>query len=83
MVVNNKKFCLTYFSYEYGSIQVYCASSVKIMGVPQAISQLFGILHSRIFEVIYKPCDRDLSVSKATCLRLASLNTDKDLSLSL
>ena len=45
----------TYFSYDYGSIQVYCASSVKITRFPQAISQLFAILHSRILEVIYKP----------------------------
>ena len=35
---------LTYFSYDYGSIQVYCVSSVKIMRVPQAMSQLFAIL---------------------------------------
>ncbi len=39
---------------------MYCAFSVKIMRVPQAISQL-----SRILEVIYKPRDRALSVSKA------------------
>jgi hypothetical protein len=33
---------LTYFCYDYGSIHVYCASSVKLMPVPQAISQLFA-----------------------------------------
>ncbi len=42
---------------------MYCASSVKLMPVPQAISQLFAILHSRILEVIYKR------------LRLASIYT--------
>ncbi len=41
---------------------MYCASSVKIMRVPQAISQLFAILHSGISEVIYKFRDRALSV---------------------
>ena len=41
---------------------MYCASSVKLMPVPQAISQLFAILHSRILEVIHKPRDRALSV---------------------
>ncbi len=51
--------------------------------VPQAISQLFPILHSWILEVIYKPRDRALSMSKAARLRLASLNTDKALSLGL
>ncbi len=45
---------LTYFSYDYGSIQVYCVSSVKLMRVPQAISQVFATVHSRILEVIYK-----------------------------
>ncbi len=52
---------LTYFSYDYGSVQVYCAFSVKIMRLPQAISQLFAIVHSRTLEVIYKPRDRALS----------------------
>ncbi len=55
--------------YDYGSIQVYCASSVKVMPVPQAISQLFATLHSRILEVIYKPLDRALSVHVADRLR--------------
>ena len=62
---------------------MYCASSVKIMRLPQAISQLFAILHTRILEVIYKPRDRALSVSKAARLRLTPLNTDKALSLGL
>ena len=74
---------LTYFSYDYGSIQAYCASSVKLMPVPQAISQLFVILHSRILEVIYKPRDRALSVHIAARLRLASIYTDKALSFGL
>ena len=74
---------LTYFSYDYGSIQVYCASSVKLIPVPQAISQLFAILHSRILEVIYKLSERALSVHIAARLRLASINTDKVLSLGL
>ncbi len=62
---------------------MYCASSVKIMRVLQAISQLFAISHSRILEVIHKPRDRALSVSKAARLRLASLKTDKALLLGL
>ena len=64
----------TYFSYDYGSIEVDCASSVKIMRVPQAISQPFAILHRRILEVICtEPRDRALSVSKgAACLRRLS-----------
>ena len=65
---------------------MYCASSVKLMPVPQAISQLFPILLSRILEAIYKPRDRALSVhigDIATRLRLASIYTDKALSLSL
>ncbi len=37
------------------------------MRVRQAISQPFAILHRRILEVIYKPRDRALSVSKAAC----------------
>ncbi len=49
---------------------MYCASSVKLMGFPQAISQLFAILHSRILEVIYKPRDRALSVHIAFDSRL-------------
>ena len=53
------------------------------MRVPQAISQLFPILHTRILEVIYKPRDRVLSVSKAARLQLTPLNTDKALSLGL
>ena len=36
------------------------ALSVKIMQVTQATSQLFSILHSRILEITYKPCDRAL-----------------------
>ena len=51
------------------------------MRVPQAISQLFAILHSGILEVIYKPRDRALSVHIAARLRLASVCTDKALSL--
>ena len=51
--------------------------------VPQAISQLFATAHRRILEVIYKPSERVLSVSKAARLRLASLNTNKALSLGL
>ncbi len=62
---------------------MYCASSVKLMLVPQAISQLFPILLSRILEAIYKPRDRALSVHIATRLRLASIYTDKALSLSV
>ena len=62
---------------------MYCASSVKIMRVAQAISQLFPILHIRILEVIYKPRDQDLSVSKTARLRYTPLNTDKALSLGL
>ncbi len=50
----------------------YPHSSVKLMRVPQAISQLFSILHRRILEVIYKPRDRALLVSKAARLQLAS-----------
>ncbi len=57
---------------------MYCASSVKLMPVPQAISQLFAILLSRILEVIYKPRDRALSVHIA-----ALYITDKALSLGL
>ena len=52
---------------------MYCASSVKLMSVPQAISQLFAILHSRVLEVIYKHRDRALSVHIAARLRLASI----------
>ncbi len=43
---------------------------VKLMRVPQALSQLFAILVSRILEVIYKPRDRALSVHIAARLRL-------------
>ena len=52
---------LTYLSYDYGSIQVYCVSSEKLMRVPQAISQLFATVHRRILEVICKPSEKALS----------------------
>ena len=42
---------LTYFSYDYGNIQVYCASSVKLMPVPQAMSQIFAILPNIIPQI--------------------------------
>ncbi len=77
------QFMSNIFPHDYGSIQVCCASSVKIMRVPQTISQLFAILHNRILEVIYEPRDRALSVHIAARLRFASIYTDKALPLGL
>ena len=61
--------------HDYGSIQVYCASSLKIMRVPQAISQLFGTLHSRTLEVIYKSLSDNAAYRNEKLLTVPNIPT--------
>ena len=97
-VLINKDYYYYYYYYYYCSVLQFISNMFLLLlrehpGVlrilseanagPTAIGQLFVLLLSGILKVIYKPRDRTLSVHIAAGLRLASIYTDKALSLGL